>query len=176
MKGIVRGGRYFRVFKPEWDNPLDAAPSKRHGGRWNAPEAFGCIYLNASLDVAAANARRAHAGRAIGLFDLKPDRRPHLLTVDVPRATHLDVVTAAGVAELKLPPQYPWNVGYERCRPIGKRAYDEKRLRGIACRSAAEATASEWLGEELAWFDRSPKLKANSRQSFAQWYPDPHPE
>ncbi|HTU68842.1 MAG TPA: hypothetical protein VMF11_00860 [Candidatus Baltobacteraceae bacterium] len=175
MKAIVRSGDYFRVFKPGWSDPLDPSYSLERGGRWNAPHTFGVLYLNATYAVAAANARRRHAGRAIGLFDLKPDRRPHLLTLDVPRSLALDVVTDAGIAALDLPANYPWRVAHARCRPIGKNAYAQRRLRGIACRSAAECTATDWIGEELAWFDRSPLLVERSRRSFEQWYPDPHP-
>ena len=161
MKAILRGGHYHRVYKPDWQDPLDTKPGIEHGGRWNAPRSFGVLYLNATLIVAAANARTHHAGRAIGLFDLKPERRPHLLTLEVPRSLALDAVTA--------------EVGHSRCYPIGKLAYKEQRLRGIACRSAAECSPTEWLGEELAWFDRSPALQAISTQSFAAWYPDAQP-
>ena len=176
MKAISRRGRYFRVFKPGWSDPLDTTPNRERGGRWNAAWSFGALYLNATLAVAAANARRQHIGRAIGLFDLRPERRPSLLTVEVPGSLHLDVITPAGVKALHLPAHYPWNIGHDRTRPIGKRAYAQIRLRGIACRSAAECTASEWIGEELAWFDRSPKLAEVARQPFAAWYPDPHPD
>jgi RES domain-containing protein len=175
LKALSRGGHYFRVFKPDWDDPLDTKPNRERGGRWNAPGTFGALYLNATPAVAAANARRQHAGRAIGLFDLRPERRPSLLTVDVPRGLHADVVTIDGIKMLRLPANYPWNVDHERCRPIGKRAYAEARLRGVACRSAAECTATEWLGEELAWFDRSKKLDAVERRAFTKWYPDPYP-
>lgn len=175
MKAVLRSGPYYRVFKPDWADPLDMQPGRERGGRWNAPRSFGVLYFNATFEVAAANARAQHAGRAIGLFDLKPERRPHLLTVDVPRGLHLDVVTQAGVASVKLPVNYPFRVGYARCRPIGKEAYGEQRLRGIACRSAAECTVTEWLGEELAWFDRSPSLSEVKRQAFAAWYPDVQP-
>lgn len=176
MKSISRRGHYFRVFKPQWDDPLDMEPNREHGGRWNAPGSFGALYLNATLAVAAANARRQHAERAIGLFDLRPERRPWLLTVDVPKSLHLDVVTPKGIDALGLPVNYPWHVPHSRCRPIGKRAYSEQRLRGIACRSAAECTATEWIGEELAWFDRSKTLSEVDRRAFSKWYPDPFPD
>lgn len=176
MLAITRGGEYFRVFKPEWSDPLDPTFSKTVGGRWNAPGAFGALYLNATRVVAAANARVKHYGRAIGLFDLRPERRPHLSQLHVPRSASLDVVRAEGLSALRLPLHYPWNVGMERCRPVGFRAYHAGDLRGIACRSAAECTRSEWIGEELAWFDISPRLRENAgRLAFARWYPDAIP-
>ncbi len=176
MKAILRGGHYHRVYKPDWQDPLDTQPDRERGGRWNAPRSFGLLYLNATLVVAAANARTHHAGRAIGLFDLKPERRPHLLTLDVPRSLQLDVVTSEGLSALGLPGTYPWRVAHSRCRPIGKLAYKEQRLGGIASRSAAECSPTEWLGEELAWFDRSPALAVIATQSFAAWYPDVQPD
>lgn len=91
-----RGGRYYRVAKPEWVDPLDLSFSKVHGGRWNPPGDFGALYLGGSEEVAAANARRQHRGRAIGLFDLRPERRPVLVTVEVPEGTVLDAVTPGG--------------------------------------------------------------------------------
>ncbi len=175
MKAVTRGGHYYRVFKPGWGNPLDTKPSFEHGGRWNPSGEFGVLYLSQTLAVAAANARRQHLGRAISLFDLKPERRPHLLTVDVPRSLNLDVVTREGLSALKLPASYPWHIERERCHPIGKRAYAEHRLRGIAARSAAECMRTQWLGEELAWFDLSPRVIEVERRSFARWYPDVYP-
>ncbi|MEO8899824.1 MAG: RES domain-containing protein [Candidatus Dormibacter sp.] len=165
-----------RVFSPGWSDPLDTAPSRTNGGRWNPPGAFGALYLCADRAVAAANARAQHAGRAIGLFDLKPERRPHLLCVHVPRSICLDVVSAAGVAEVGLPAGYPFGVGRERCQRIGRRAYRNGSYRGIACRSAAECRPAAWVGEELVWFDTSPILVENgTRLDFASWYPDPVP-
>jgi len=80
LESIRRSGTYFRVFKPEWNDPLDTTYARRSSdNRWNPPGEFGALYLNKTLEVAAANARRQHAGRVIGLFDLKPARRPWLL-------------------------------------------------------------------------------------------------
>ncbi|MGC1381803.1 MAG: RES domain-containing protein [Candidatus Baltobacteraceae bacterium] len=176
MLGITRGGTYFRVFKPDWDDPLDTSFSREIGGRWNAPGLFGALYLNATRTVAAANARAQHRGRAIGLLDLRPERRPRLLQVHVPRCTVLDAVRPEGLRAVNLPANYPWRVGPERCRPIGLRAYRRGDLRGIASRSAAECSATDWLGEELAWFDKSPSLRESGpRRDFELWYPDAIP-
>lgn len=177
MRSIIREGTYYRVYKPDWNDPLDTTCAKRsNDNRWNPPNEFGALYLNRTLNVAAANARAQHAGRAVGLFDLKPERRPHLLQVAVPRARVLDVVTASGIRALHLPKAYPFGVPHARCWPIARRAYADATLNGIACRSAAECTRTTWVGEELAWFDRAPVLKKNgSRRDFASWYPDPMP-
>ncbi|MGH7757094.1 MAG: RES domain-containing protein, partial [Vulcanimicrobiaceae bacterium] len=127
MLPITRGGTYFRVFKPDWGDPLDMTKPKAAGGRWNAPGAFGALYLTATLAVAAANARAQHRNRAVGIFDLTPARRPSLLRVHVPRSQLLDVVNPHGVRALNLPANYPFGVTYDRCRPIGKRAYSSEK-------------------------------------------------
>ena len=133
------------------------------------------LYLNRTLEVAAANARWQHRKRAIGLFDLRPERRPILVTVEVPRVGALDVVTAEGLRDLRLPASYPFAAGHARCRPIGRRAY-KGGLPGIACRSAAECFATGWVGEELAWFDRAPGVRERGpRRAFGEWYPDSIP-
>jgi len=176
VEPATRSGTYYRAFKPEWPDPLATTPSRLQGGRWNPPGEFGVLYLNRTIEVAAANVRARHIGRAIGLFDLQPERRPHLLQVHIPRSTCLDLVSPSGVAALGLPATYPFAVGHETCRPIGRRAYATGRFRGIACRSAAECTSKDWLGEELAWFDTAPSPQENdARRPFATWYPDVAP-
>jgi hypothetical protein len=172
MLTIERGGRYFRLAKPDWLEPLDHSFSKAIGGRWNPPGEFGALYLSRTVEVAAANARRQHIGRAIGLFDLRPERRPILVSVDVAVGDALDVVTPKGVRGLKLPAEYPYGVGHDRCQPIGRRAL-RAGLPGVACRSNAECTPTDWIGEELAWFDSAPPpTEIGARARFAQWYPD----
>lgn len=94
----------------------------------------------------------------------------------MPRSVCLDVVSAAGIAALHLPQNFPFGVGHPTCQRIGRAAYRLAACRGIACRSAAECRPTVWLGEELAWFDSSPALSDNGpRQDFATWYPDPIP-
>jgi hypothetical protein len=176
VKRLARTGAYYRVFKPEWADPLDTTPSKLHGGRWNAPGSFGNLYLARDTAVAAAIARAQHAGRAVGLFDLQAERRPHLLQVEIPPSADLDVVSSEGIRALHLPARYPFGVGHQRCQPIGLRAYRSRDFVGIACRSAAECQPGYWVGEELAWFDSSPPLEESGpRRDFASWYPDPIP-
>lgn len=172
MRTVSRGGRYYRVCKTNWADPLDSSFSKSNGGRWNTRGEFGAIHLNRTVEVAAANARWQHRGRAIGLFDLRPEQRPALVDVTVPQVQALDVVTAEGIRELRLPMTYPYGIPHERCRPIGRRAY-RLGLLAVACRSAAECTPHEWIGEELAWFDHAPPLtQASSPRKFSDWYPD----
>jgi hypothetical protein len=176
MQAATRAGTYFRVYKPDWTNPLDNTFSKTVGGRWNAPGTFGVLSLNSTLIVAAANARRQHRGRAIGLFDLRPERRPWLLQVKVPKSTVLDLVSEQGVRGLRLPEHFPWGVARDRCQPIGLRAYRSGHFQGIASRSAAECSPHHWVGEELSWFDSSPPLRENGpRRPFERWYPDVTP-
>jgi RES domain-containing protein len=170
----TRRGPYFRVAKPDWSDPSDTSFSRAAGGRWNPPGEFGALYLNASVRVAAAQARQQHAGRAIKLFDLRPDRRPILVTFEVPRRHVVDAVDPKGRVALALPPAFPFGVTHAPCQEIARRAY-RAELDGVASRSNAEATATETLGEELALFDRVPAPRELRRQAFAEWYPDPIP-
>lgn len=175
MLAVSRGGTYFRLYKPGWSDPLDSSFARLHGGRWTPPGEFGALYLNATISVAAANARHQHARRAIQLFDLRPEKRPSLLDVVVPTSLVADVVSPEGIAGLALPSSYPLGVDYAQCWPVARAAYAEARLAGIACRSNAECTAAHCVGEELAWFDRSKLPRKRRRRDFAHWYPGPHP-
>jgi hypothetical protein len=165
-----RVGSYSRVCKPEWTNCADVSYSKTYGGRWNPPGEFGALYLNATIGVAAAQARHQHVGRAIGLFDLRPSRRPQLATFDVPKAVVVDAVTTAGIAALGLPKDAPIGVPHEDCWPSSRAAYN-RGLAGIAYLSAAEARVESFVGEEMAYFDSQAPLVVKALQPFADWYP-----
>jgi RES domain-containing protein len=169
----ARSGTYSRVCKPDWVDCADSSFAKAHGGRWNPPGEFGALYLNQTRSVAAANAREQHAGRAIGLFDLRPERRPDLAEFSVPDLTVVDAVSPDGIAGLALPAEYPIGVGWAPCQFIARAAYGAS-LAGIASRSAAEARVTGVVGEELAVFDTH-ALVPIGRLPFAQWYPDPAP-
>lgn len=166
----VRSGVYFRVCTPDWIDCADTSFAKAQGGRWNPPGEFGALYLNQTKSVAAANARRQHAGRAIGLFDLRPARRPDLAEFPIAELTVLDVVSGAALDELELPPDYPVGVGRGRCHAIARRAYAQP-LAGVAALSAAEPYAAGPAGEELAIFDTHPQAPTK-RTPFTDWYPD----
>ncbi|MBV8645673.1 MAG: RES family NAD+ phosphorylase [Candidatus Eremiobacteraeota bacterium] len=171
MKHLKRGGLHFRVCDPSWRDALDTTFAARYGGRWNSPNTFGVLYLNATIAIAAANARRAFENEIATLFDLRPEQRPDLQLVDVRLAPFVDSVTPAGLRALKLPVHYPHGVSHEKCRQIGARAY-AARENGIATRSNAEATRETYLGEELAVFDTALALVARlERRPFADWYP-----
>jgi RES domain-containing protein len=172
LQHVSRSGTYYRVCKPEWVNCADTSYAKANGARWNPRGAFGALYLCATIEIAAANARSQHSGRAIGLFSLRPERRPRLQRFDVAAARFVDIVSAPGVAAAGLPSEFPHGVGWSRCQPLGASAY-EAGERGIACRSAAECSATNWLGEELAVFDSAPQPKPVGRpRDFRDWYPD----
>jgi RES domain-containing protein len=169
---VARSGAYYRVCKPGWADCADTSYAKANGARWNPRGAFGALYLCATIEVAAANARSQHSGRAISLFSLRPERRPSLQRFDVASARFVDVVSAQGVAAAGLPPEFPQSVGWSRCQPIAASAY-EAGERGIACRSAAECSDKGWLGEELAVFDSAPQPKpVGKARAFRDWYPD----
>lgn len=171
---ILRGGLYYRVVAPAWIDPADTSHSKRHGGRWNPPGEFGALYLNATIQVAAANVRMRHAGRAIKLFDLLPEARPELVTFDIPKTSVLDACTSRGIARLGLAENFPYGVPWPPCQTIARTAH-AAGIVGVAARSAAEATPTRFVGEELALFDPVSPAPPPSRRRFANWYPDPIP-
>lgn len=176
LRSVLRSGTYYRVVAPDWVNPADTSYSKERGGRWNPPNEFGALYLNATVAVAAANARAQHAGRAIKLFDLLPKARPELVTFLVPEVTVLDASTANGIVALGLARSFPYGVEWLPCQAIARTAH-AARLDGVAARSHAEAKETMVVGEELALFEESAKTldKPQTRRSFAKWYPDPVP-
>ncbi len=171
---VQREGIYHRVIAPNWMDPADTSFSMQRGGRWNPRDEFGALYLNASLQVAAANARAQHAGRAIKLFDLLPRARPELVTFGISPVDVLDTCTPVGLKALGLLANFPFGIEWPPCQAIGRKAYHEG-LSGIASRSNAEATATATVGEELALYDQTAGRKLKSRRKFADWYPDPIP-
>lgn len=169
FKHLTRGGTYYRVCDPPWVNCADTAYSKRFGGRWNPPGAFGALCLNASIPVAIANARRAlrlqFAG-AVTFDDLQDSARPHLLRVRVKKRTFADAVTDAGLSAIGLSTKYPDERRRADCQTIGLHAYRANEA-GIAARSAVLAS-----DEELAIFEDHLKLqKIEAREPFEMWYP-----
>lgn len=174
MKHVARQGAYYRVCDalPAWPNTLDTAFSKRVGGRWNPPGAFGILYLNASIAVAAANARKNYESEIATLYDLRPGQRPDLQLVTVSAFRFVDVVTSRGVHALHLPASFPYGVPWPPCQRIGVRAYAIRSERGIAYRSNADVTPTSNVGEELAIFDRAlQSVLRGIRVRFAEWYP-----
>ena len=172
MRHLARGGPYLRVADPGWDDPLDGSYAALHGGRWNAPDSFPVVYLCRTTPVARANVFRLLTDQPYGPEDLEPATAPVLVTTEVPRARHVDAVTARGLASLGLPATYPLDlrrrtVDRERCQAIGQTAWDVGE-HGIACRSAA-ANAPQ-RGEELAWFERGASLGVSSITPFEHWF------
>jgi hypothetical protein len=165
MKTLSRNGRYYRVCDPLWVDCCSAEFAARYGGRWNAPQSFPVLYLNAGVATAKANALRTYDGEAFGLFDLNPTARPHLQIVEIKRHDAVDAVTDEGLRELGLPPTYPCGITHDVCRPIGKKIYDAGHP-SIAYRSAALSG-----GEELALLHLDLATK-RSRHPFNEWFLD----
>lgn len=171
MRHVRRGGRYLRVADPGWHDPLSGDYARERGGRWNPPDSFGVVYLNATVDVARAQVRHKLEPRGIQPEDLDPDAGPLLVHTDVPEDSYVDAVTSDGLQSLGLPDTYPLDergaiVDHATCRPLGSRAWDSGEP-GIACRSAARGAPP--LGEELAFFART-VLVAWHTDRFLDWY------
>lgn len=167
-----REGRFFRVADPLWNDPLDGDYARERGGRWNPPGSFPVVYLARSVATARANVYRLLMDQPYGPEDLEPGSAPVLVTNEVPIDRYVDAVTARGLASLGLPPAYPLEadgrpVRRERCQAIGQSEWDAGE-RGIACRSAAPTAPAK--GEELAYFDRGARLRAESTTPFEHWF------
>ena len=166
---LKRGGTYYRVCDPSWVNCVDTSYSKRNGGRWNPPGAFGALYLNASIAAAVANARRAlrlQFGDAITFDDLQDAMRPELARIKVRQHEFVDAISDSGLRALGLSSDYPEHCAREECQRIGALAHAAGEA-GIAARSAPAPDE-----EELAIFENYAKLqKLEGRDPFAAWYP-----
>jgi hypothetical protein len=170
---VEQGGRFNRVADPAWADPLDPSYAQRAGGRWNPPQSFGVVYLNADTMTARANVARRFTGLPYGPEDLDVDQAPQLIEVDLPTERYVDALRVAGLRALDLPTHYPRDsrgrvVPHARCQRIGQGLYDAGEL-GIAARSAAPGADG---GRELAWFAQSERapLVAASRIPFEHWY------
>ncbi|MBV8726547.1 MAG: RES family NAD+ phosphorylase [Candidatus Eremiobacteraeota bacterium] len=162
-----RGGRHYRVCDPDWIDCLDTSFAKRDGARWNAPGSFGVLHLCATIDVAAANARKHYEGEIHTLFDLEPAFQPILMQVNVRLSEFVDCASDAGLRSAGLPSSYPDGVTWVRTRDVGRRAYAQPNANGIACRSAVLPER-----EELAVFDRAIGVVRRGKQfAFGDWYP-----
>ena len=163
------GGRYLRVVDWHWHDPLDASHSARHpGGRWNPP-GLACLYLNADLDTAKANALTRFEGRPVSIHDIDPASAPHLVEIEIADGTALDAFTPQGIAAAGLPPSYPTGadgriVPHARCQPIGRQAHTAG-LNGIDSRSAAVGG-----NRELAWFPDTGSARLISRRPKSDWW------
>ncbi len=171
MRHIRRGGSYLRVADPSWGDPLSGEHSRIRGGRWNAPGAFGVVYLNASVDVARALVRTRLEDRGIRPEDIRPEAGPVLVRTTVPDDTYVNAVTDAGLRSVNLPITYPLDargkiIAHGVCQPIGQLAWDAGE-RGIACRTATQGAPAN--GEELAYFGRH-SLSAAKTEQFATWF------
>ena len=163
------GGRYLRVVDWHWHDPLDASHSARPpGGRWNAP-GLQCLYLNADMDTARANALRRFDGRPVNIHDIDPASAPHLVEIEVAEGTALDAFTDGGLVAAGLPSSYPIGpsgriVPHSRCQPIGRQAHDNG-LNGVDSRSAAAGGT-----RELAWFPDLGTARLVSRKPKSEWW------
>jgi len=169
---LRRGGTYYRVCDPAWTDPSDTSYSKWAGGRWNPPDrpgrpGFGALYLNPTIPIARANARR-HARESFGvaLEDLAAERLPDLQHYAVVETEFVDAVTPAGISALGLPPSYPTSIPHPPCQGIAEHAYAVGE-HGVVPLSAVSPT-----DEELVIFDRDVPVLATktTREKLASWY------
>lgn len=172
---VARDGTFYRVFEAGWDDPLDTAYARRIGGRWNPAGEFGALYLNATMDVARANARYLYAGSFYQPEDLTGAAELKLLEVRLTLNRVVDCATAAGLKACNLTVTYPagYENDYSASNAIAREAF-RSGDDGVTSRSAAECTPGHFVGDELAVFDRSvPALAVVDTFAFLEWYPRP---
>jgi RES domain len=159
---LLPDGRvWLRVASASWKNPLDSSYAEQAGGRWNPPDAYPTLYLNADLPTARGQLERMLEGYPVGIDDLDEDAFV-LVAARLPKRQRCaDAISTAGLKALGLPGSYPLDakgeaIPHSRCQRVGV-AVRERRLRGVLCRSAA---TPDGRGRELAWFPSSARSKA----------------
>ena len=141
---------WLRVASTNWVDPLDPAWAGTLGGRWNPPNSFATLYLNADVATAQLQIERLCEGTPFSPEDLSDDAYT-LVPLRLPGSQRAaDAVSAPGLAALGLPASYPLGSGGQLidravCQPIG-RLVRELRLHGVWCRSAV---SSDGRGREL---------------------------
>lgn len=171
---LQRGGGFYRVADPTWDDPLDPSFAAAVGGRWNPPASFPTLYLCATRRLARANVARKFVGLPYGPEDLDPAAAPMLVETVIGWTSVVDVVTDDGCRAVGLPATYPLDatgatIDQPACQPIGAELQAAGEP-GLAVRSAAPAMTP--TDEEVVWFrfDRDPPVRGTS-WPFLEWYP-----
>lgn len=142
---------WLRLVRPHYRDPFDTSHARRRGGRWNPPDSWPTLYLNADLATVHAQVRHMFVGRGVEPDDLDDEAPIHLAAATLPqRQRVVDVVDDDGVAAVGLPATYPLDttgepVDHVVTQAIGARVHHAGH-RGVWCRSAA------LVGQELAWF------------------------
>jgi hypothetical protein len=148
---VPDGHLWLRITRPHYGDPFDPTFAQRDGGRWNPPDSWPTLYLNADLVTVHAQVRHLFVGRGIEPDDLDDDAPIRLAAATLPRRQRAaDVVTSDGVTAVGLPPSYPLDergeeIPHQTTRAIGVEVHDAG-LRGVLCRSAAG------IGREFAWY------------------------
>ena len=172
FRHVTRGGSYFRVADPVWQDPLDGHSGVATGGRWNEAGSFPVVYLSRTKSVARKFVAHKLGDQPYSPEDLDPAEGPLLVTADLESEDYVDVVTDEGCITAGLPDSYPRDdagetIPHQVCWPIGQAAWDTGEP-GIACRSASKAAAT--TDEELAWFQRADTLIAVDEEPFLSWF------
>lgn len=155
------GRLWLRVADPDWKDPLDPSYAAEAGGRWNPPNSFPTLYLNADPPTARLQLERMLEGQPARVEELRDDAYV-LIAAQLPSGQRTaDAVTDAGLDELGLPVTYPADQNGERiprgrCQSIGVEVRDNG-LQGVWCRSAARI---DGRGREVAWFPAGPRSRA----------------
>lgn len=155
------GRAWLRLADPTWTDPLDPSFAAAQGGRWNPPDSFPTLYLNADLATVRLQLERLLAGSPVEVDDLD-DEAYSLVAAMLPRGQVVgDAASPEGLRALALPETYPrgttgGTIGRGRCQEIGA-DLRARELRGVWCRSAC---TPDGRGRELAWFPATARSRA----------------
>jgi len=167
------GRLWLRVASPDWEKPLDPSFARTTGGRWNAPNSFPALYLNANVVTARLQIERLLDGTASTPDDLADDAYVLVAAQLPPGELAADAVTDEGLNALGLPASYPVDgrgvpIPHSMCQPIGAALEALPPVQGVWCRSAC---SDDGRGRELAWFARGHRATAAWRDPlpYRQW-------
>lgn len=163
---------WLRVADPAWTDPLDPTFTQRTGQRWNLPNSFATLYLNADVLTARRQIDRLCAGTPFSPEDLADDAYVLIAATIASDLRAADAVSSAGLAALSLPSTYPIGttgnpVQHATCQPVCQSVFDAG-MHGLWCRSAC---TDDGRGRELAWFARTERAAAfwDHALPFGQW-------
>lgn len=168
------GHTWMRIADPAWADPLDPGYAAIRGGRWNPPNSYPTLYLNADRVSARVNLRLFTAGWPYEPEEMRDDTGPVLVHARLPRRQQVvDAHTPEGLAAVGLPATYPNDktgarVPHTVCQDLGRKAHLAK-LRGVYARGAQ---APDGVTRELAWFPATVRSRAQKvdEESYEDWY------
>ncbi len=105
------GRLWLRVADPSWTEPLDPTFAQKAGKRWNPPNSYATLYLNADIVTARLQIDRMCADTPVTPDDLSDDAYVLVAATIAPGIRAADAVSSEGLVALSLPSTYPIDAG-----------------------------------------------------------------